>query len=636
MFPTTHGFHPQQHAQHRSDNTDEFILEYESELAELTFNSKPIINNLTILAGENKHAAQAIVNVIEKRILSVDVDKKLPSLYLLDSICKNIKGIYIQLFSNNIVNIFSHAYQNFNQQLRTSLLHLLKTWHGLFPADKLQQIDALIQSTPSAATPASKSASIHVNPKFVQPAPRIPSTKPPPSKTPLPPHITAQLQEATKPAVEVPAPAATVSPPVAPPQPVVVPVPVPVVQPAYPVPGMDIITQLQLIVQQRTNQIMNDMKNPNLTQIEQIQIYDQLQKLYSISQLLNVQLLQPQNQLTLASVVQHLMSMASQSQAAPADLSSLMVALQSQPASTQPVLSTGLVNNYPVPSFPLATTTPSPAIANPFTLQTTPIPSGSSVGSQATIPAFSGIPANLNDPWSLDNLKRRDEGAVNGLYFAFPLQCKNCGLRFLDRERMDKHLDWHFNQNKRDKDRVKKANSRSWFLEREEWITDIPYNELDKANVPSPFAETDVKPKQEEIKQQISQVPADESQKNCPICGELFEQVYNEDQDEWMFRDAVISPSDNKIYHVHCHHVLAGETPNNGSESSSEAESSDSSDDEHEERKPPQHGQPGVPLSDMPPLEDIPVGGKRVQPEEASTVASDTILDQTKRPRVVE
>jgi len=49
----------------------EMIHEYESELAELTFNSKPIINNLTIIAGENIHASDAIVKLIEKRIHQV-------------------------------------------------------------------------------------------------------------------------------------------------------------------------------------------------------------------------------------------------------------------------------------------------------------------------------------------------------------------------------------------------------------------------------------------------------------------------------------------------------------------------------------------------------------------------------------
>lgn len=143
------------------------------------------------------------------------------------------------------------------------------------------------------------------------------------------------------------------------------------------------------------------------------------------------------------------------------------------------------------------------------------------------------------------------------------------------------------------------------------------------------------------------QVPADESQKNCPICGETFEQVFDEDQDEWMFKDALISPTDNKIYHVHCHHAIAGDTKQvKGKESSSSEDESESSNDEEEEQnngsgkqEPSQsngHMVKKLPL-DMPPLEDIPpLGTKRVQPEETSTAGSETSTDQTKKPRVVE
>jgi hypothetical protein len=53
------------------NSTHEFLVDYETELAELTFNSKPLINTLTIIAGENTTAASEIVRVIAARIKMV-------------------------------------------------------------------------------------------------------------------------------------------------------------------------------------------------------------------------------------------------------------------------------------------------------------------------------------------------------------------------------------------------------------------------------------------------------------------------------------------------------------------------------------------------------------------------------------
>lgn len=52
------------------------------------------------------------------------------------------------------------------------------------------------------------------------------------------------------------------------------------------------------------------------------------------------------------------------------------------------------------------------------------------------------------------------------LYDALPLQCKQCGARYLDsamgKKAMDAHLDWHFKHKKRLREATRKQ-TRSWF-----------------------------------------------------------------------------------------------------------------------------------------------------------------------------
>lgn len=66
-------------------------------------------------------------------------------------------------------------------------------------------------------------------------------------------------------------------------------------------------------------------------------------------------------------------------------------------------------------------------------------------------------------------------GAIELLYSALPLQCKQCGFRYPETSdgqiKMDAHLDWHFRQNRRMKERAKRGLSRSWFVTEEEWIS---------------------------------------------------------------------------------------------------------------------------------------------------------------------
>ncbi len=51
----------------------EIAKEYDAAVAELTFNSHPIINTLTLIAKENIKNANDIVTVVENRIKNVSI-----------------------------------------------------------------------------------------------------------------------------------------------------------------------------------------------------------------------------------------------------------------------------------------------------------------------------------------------------------------------------------------------------------------------------------------------------------------------------------------------------------------------------------------------------------------------------------
>ena len=117
---------------------------YAEELEELTFNSKPIINSLTMIAEEILPFCPAIVNVVEQKIAAAASDKKLPLLYLLDSICKNVGKDYITRFSQNLPVVVAGAYAVSGPKVRTSIQNLIKTWNGIFPPAVVEQVVAKV------------------------------------------------------------------------------------------------------------------------------------------------------------------------------------------------------------------------------------------------------------------------------------------------------------------------------------------------------------------------------------------------------------------------------------------------------------------------------------------------------------
>ncbi|VEN50304.1 unnamed protein product [Callosobruchus maculatus] len=149
---------------------EEIKAEYASSLADLTFNSRPLINVLTMLAEENSSNAKVIVEAIETHLQKVSTDVKLPILYLVDCIVKNVGGTYTQLFSQNIVSTFCNVFKAVDEKTRAEMFKLRQTWNDVFPQMKLYAIDVQISlldpAWPVTAKPPSNS--IHFNPKFLK------------------------------------------------------------------------------------------------------------------------------------------------------------------------------------------------------------------------------------------------------------------------------------------------------------------------------------------------------------------------------------------------------------------------------------------------------------------------------------
>ncbi|XP_039248290.2 uncharacterized protein LOC120326123 [Styela clava] len=123
---------------------DSVLEEYRSSLTDLTFNSKPLINMLTVLAEENYSHAPDLVRIIENQVYQSPPNQRLPVLYLIDSIVKTY-GPYVKLFSPNLIKTFLFVFEKAETKVRQDLFKLRSTWNGMFSKGLLHDLDVAVK-----------------------------------------------------------------------------------------------------------------------------------------------------------------------------------------------------------------------------------------------------------------------------------------------------------------------------------------------------------------------------------------------------------------------------------------------------------------------------------------------------------
>ncbi|KAG0230098.1 hypothetical protein BGW41_002595 [Actinomortierella wolfii] len=528
---------------------------YRAELNTLTFNSKPIINSLTIAAGDNISNAQVIVQTIEERLRTAPPNQKLPTLYLIDSIIKNVGNPYVDLFGQNIVGLFLDAYTVVDQNAKTSFAKVLGTWPNwatpLFPRATINRIERALQATRQPQPPT---APMH---NYNQP----------------PPPTSAPMYGSSGSMYGVPPP---------------------------PGPDAGLLADIQNLLAQKQHAVF---MNPNdHASAKQVAILQQLESIVKTTQLTPESASMIRQQLSQLWMPAAGAAPGGSSGPGPVPPIPPVPPMGGSPAMSVSMAGSSMYSQPPQPSIPGSMMTPAPAamsmpptsgflgsaappppppappappsipgippmgslgpIAAPSSMPlvggslplmpvpipiTTPAataplapPPAAPVAQAGPTSAASNLYASLlqsgllgpNGTLALGNLTRgsspassvnssaghtpstpsslstmpsaptlsqppaeeqamsvmdlgpieltsqgvqkRRPGFLNVLYGEQPLQCNQCGYRIPKSEdaqkKMDAHLDWHFRQNRRMKDKAKKSYSRSWLVGEEDWI----------------------------------------------------------------------------------------------------------------------------------------------------------------------
>ncbi|UNI16122.1 mRNA 3' end processing factor [Purpureocillium takamizusanense] len=203
-----------------SSDAEEVAEDYRHALEDLSSNMRFEISNLTVIARENTEHALAIAEVLQQHILKAAPNKKLPALYVLDSIVKNVGTPYTLYFGRNLFKTFMESYAVVDHNIRRKMEEMLKTWKDpvpgsmdtrpVFSHELVRPIENALMKARAASMPPQ--GPIPGRPRSAMLPNRNTPTPPamrgqgqPPPAGPYPPHILQQSVNGGRPGETAPA-----------------------------------------------------------------------------------------------------------------------------------------------------------------------------------------------------------------------------------------------------------------------------------------------------------------------------------------------------------------------------------------------------------------------------------------------
>ncbi|OKL59084.1 hypothetical protein UA08_05838 [Talaromyces atroroseus] len=568
--------------------SDEVAEDYKNSLEDLTTNDKFQISNLTVIAKENTEHAMAISRVLENHIRTTPPAQKLPALYVVDSVVKNVGTPYTLFLGRNLYQTFMNAYTLVDQQTRRKLDEMLKTWkepvpgsldpRPVFPVEITRGIENALIKARTAALQQQQD---------VLARSRGSATPPTWSHTPTPPQSVASRYPPTG------------------------------SQAAYGVNGhgpegerrshtpQDVdLSALHRDIESLIGSARADFANNPFD----IAVQQRLKALLDLQSILQRQQLPP-DQLKL--VRDQVSALAPASTFPPAITATLP---PQQAATPQPNLATLLNPNtlagllqatanrqQPTPPPALASnlsqlqpsSTPQAAAENPLIASLRArglLPPVSATGTPPaatpfnlpliipgqTPPVSVPTPQNASDitinvHLSTASIKIPRPVLINSLYDAKSNRCGTCGRRFSTTEegkqKKARHLDWHFRTNQRMTDAIKRGQNRSWYVDERDWIKSREYDDDSGLTSAGPGASagngttSEEEAAKKQPQKQWIRAPNDVTLRNspCPICQEKFESTWSEDVQDWIWQDAI--KVGNRVYHASCYAEVTKDGP---------------------------------------------------------------------------